>query len=121
MPFPFFDETKELNEATRKLLGGSFIELPDGVTHYQLSGPENGIPVVLAHGFSVPSFIFDPTFEFLANAGFRVLRYEPLGAVFQTSPICAMISTCLWNNSRIYWLHSACKKWTWSGFRWADP
>jgi pimeloyl-ACP methyl ester carboxylesterase len=86
MPFPFFDETKELNETTRKMLGGSFIALPDGVTHFQLSGPENGIPVVLVHGFSVPSFIFDPTFEFLVNSGFRVLRYDLIGRGFSDKP-----------------------------------
>lgn len=86
MPFPFFDETKELNETTRKTLGGSFIALTDGVTHYQLSGPENGIPVVLVHGFSVPSFIFDPTFEFLAQTGFRVLRYDLIGRGFSDKP-----------------------------------
>lgn len=86
MPFPFFDETKELNESTRKTLGGSFIALADGVTHYQLSGPENGTPVVLVHGFSVPSFIFDPTFEFLAQSGFRVLRYDLIGRGFSDKP-----------------------------------
>jgi pimeloyl-ACP methyl ester carboxylesterase len=86
MHFPFFDETKELNETTRKMLGGSFIALPDGVTHCQLSGPENGIPVVLVHGFSVPSFIFDPTFEFLVKSGFRVLRYDLIGRGFSDKP-----------------------------------
>ena len=86
MSFPYLDETKELNDVTRKKANGSFITLPDGVTHYELRGPENGKPVVLVHGFSVPYFIFDTTFEFLVNLGFRVLRYDLLGRGFSDRP-----------------------------------
>lgn len=86
MPFPFLDETKELNESTRKEAGGSFIALTDGVTHFELGGAENGTPVVLVHGFSVPYFIFDPTFEFLVKSGFRVLRYDLIGRGFSDKP-----------------------------------
>ncbi len=86
MPFPYLDETKELNESTRKEAGSSFITLADGVTHYELGGPENGKPVVLVHGFSVPYFIFDPAFEFLVNSGFRVLRYDLIGRGFSDRP-----------------------------------
>ncbi|HCK65361.1 MAG TPA: alpha/beta hydrolase, partial [Anaerolineae bacterium] len=66
MSFPYLDETKELNEIIRKEAGGDFIQLSNGVTHYQLGGDENGDTVVLVHGFSVPSFIYDSTFEFLS-------------------------------------------------------
>ena len=86
MPFPYLDETKELNESTRKEADGSFIRLADGVTHYELGGPENGKTVVLVHGFSVPYFIYDPTFEFLINSGFRVLRYDLIGRGFSDRP-----------------------------------
>ena len=86
MPFPYLGETKELNESTRKEADGSFITLTDGVTHYELGGPENGKPVVLVHGFSVPYFIFDTTFEFLVNSGFRVLRYDLFGRGFSDRP-----------------------------------
>jgi pimeloyl-ACP methyl ester carboxylesterase len=86
MSFPFFDETKELNEVTRGEAAGSFIALPDGITHYELGGPKDGKPIVLAHGFSVPLFIFDPLFEFLTNSGFRVLRYDLLGRGYSDKP-----------------------------------
>lgn len=86
MPFPYIDEIKELNESTRKEADGSFIALADGVTHYQLGGPENGKRVVLVHGFSVPYFIYDPTFEFLTRSGFRVLRYDLIGRGFSDKP-----------------------------------
>ncbi len=86
MPFPYLDETAQLDEQTRKDLPGSFITLPSGVTHYEEDGDPNGPPVVLVHGFSVPYFIYDRTFEFLSSHGFRVLRYDLLGRGFSDRP-----------------------------------
>ncbi|HNK62666.1 MAG TPA: alpha/beta hydrolase [Anaerolineales bacterium] len=86
MPFPYLGETKELNTATRQGMGGSFIALTDGVTHYELGGDEGRPVVVLVHGFSVPCFIFDPTFDFLTQNGFRVLRYDLFGRGYSDRP-----------------------------------
>jgi pimeloyl-ACP methyl ester carboxylesterase len=86
MSFPYIGETKELNESTRKEAAGSFILLADGMTHYELGGPESGKAVVLVHGFSTPYFIFDPTYEFLIRAGFRILRYDLFGRGFSDRP-----------------------------------
>jgi len=86
MAFPYLDEIKELDETARQQADGSFITLTDGVTHYELGGPENGQPVVLVHGFSTPYFIFDTTFEFLVNSGFRVLRYDLIGRGYSDRP-----------------------------------
>lgn len=79
-------ETKELNEATRKSADGSFIQLSNGITHYELGGNESGEIVVLIHGFSVPYFIYDPTFQFLTQSGYRVLRYDLFGRGFSDRP-----------------------------------
>lgn len=81
-----FKETKQLNNQTRADLPGSFIQLPDGVTHYELGGPEDGSKVVLVPGFTVPYFIWDPTFEALTQAGFRVLRYDLFGRGYSDRP-----------------------------------
>jgi pimeloyl-ACP methyl ester carboxylesterase len=86
MNFPYRDETKELNDETRRSAEGSFIQLPDGITHYELGGNENGEPVILIHGFSVPYFIYDPTFEFLTQSGFFVLRYNLFGRGYSDRP-----------------------------------
>jgi len=86
MFFPYRDETKELNDGTRRSADGSFIQLPDGITHYELAGNENGKPVILIHGFSVPYFIYDPTFEFLTHSGFLVLRYNLFGRGLSDRP-----------------------------------
>jgi pimeloyl-ACP methyl ester carboxylesterase len=87
MSFPYLGEIKELNDGTRKdAASGAFIQLPDGVTHYELGGPTNGQLITLVHGFSVPYFIFDPTFEFLTTSGFRVLRYDLFGRGWSDRP-----------------------------------
>ena len=86
MPFCYPDETKDLNERTRKETGGSFVELSGGFTHYELSNAQAEETVVLVHGFSVPYIIFDPTFSFLTGAGLRVLRYDLFGRGFSDRP-----------------------------------
>jgi pimeloyl-ACP methyl ester carboxylesterase len=86
MPFFYRDETQELNEFARKEASGSFLQLSDGFTHYQLSNPDAQETVVLVHGFSVPYFIFDPTFEFLTQSGLRVLRYDLFGRGYSDRP-----------------------------------
>src|SRR5438552_15439496 len=69
-------ERRDLDSAARAGLSGAFASLPDGYTHYELGGPadvNDGRVVVLAAGFSVPYYIWDPTFKALTEAGFRVL------------------------------------------------
>jgi pimeloyl-ACP methyl ester carboxylesterase len=109
--FRYFSKPKELNEAARYSAPGSFVALSDGWTHYELGGTrphpqplsrkrERGVNppppsgeglgvranVVLVHGFSVPYFIWDPTFDFLAAHGFRVLRYDLFGRGYSDRP-----------------------------------
>ncbi|MBW8011876.1 MAG: alpha/beta hydrolase [Chloroflexi bacterium] len=84
--FPFRGETKTLNASSRASLPGQFVELPGGVTHYELGGPSGGKLVVLVHGFSIPFYIWDPTYEALTQVGFRVLRYDLFGRGYSDRP-----------------------------------
>jgi pimeloyl-ACP methyl ester carboxylesterase len=84
--FIYRGEIKEIDNEVRASTSGLFIQLSNGFTHYELSGPLKGQPVVLVHGFSVPYFVFDPTFGYLAGAGFRVLRYDLFGRGFSDRP-----------------------------------
>ncbi len=84
--FVYRGETKEINDNVRASTSGSFVRLSNGFAHYELGGPDSGEAVALVHGFSVPYFIFDPTFSFLVSAGFRVLRYDLYGRGFSDRP-----------------------------------
>ena len=79
-------ETENITDAVRQKAGGSFVQLPKGVVHYEMGGPAEGRTVVLVHGFSVPYYIWDPTFDALTKAGFRVLRYDLYGRGFSDRP-----------------------------------
>ena len=73
---------QDLTAQTRKGLPGDFVELPAGVTHYELRGDTEGERVVLIHGNAAPLATWDNTIEDLCNAGFRVLRYDLFGHGF---------------------------------------
>jgi pimeloyl-ACP methyl ester carboxylesterase len=79
-------EVKTLDAVARKEASGSFIQLSDGITHYELAGPDTGRLVLLVHGFSVPYYIWDSTFNFLVKNGFRVLRYDEFGRGYSDRP-----------------------------------
>ncbi len=79
-------ERATLDAAARAGAPGQFVALDDGVTHYQVAGPDSGQRVVLVHGFSVPSYIWDSTFLALSAAGFRVARYDLFGRGFSDRP-----------------------------------
>jgi len=79
-------ETQTLDDAARKGAPGQFVRLSDGVTHYELSGPDSGRVIVLVHGFSVPYYIWDSTATALSAAGRRVLRYDQFGRGLSDRP-----------------------------------
>jgi pimeloyl-ACP methyl ester carboxylesterase len=86
-PYFYFDsESRELTPEVRAALPGNFIQLADGVTHYEIAGPETGQPVVFVHGFSVPYFIWDKNFAPVVEAGFRVVRYDLFGRGYSDRP-----------------------------------
>jgi pimeloyl-ACP methyl ester carboxylesterase len=79
-------ERLDLTDAVRQSAPGHFARLTDGYTHYEIAGPASGRLVVLAAGFSVPYYVWDPTITALTDAGFRVLRYDYYGRGLSDRP-----------------------------------
>ncbi len=79
-------EQRPLDEAARQGTSGQYVRLADGVTHYEVAGPDSGARVILVHGFSVPAYIWDSTFTALTGAGFRVARYDTYGRGYSDRP-----------------------------------
>jgi pimeloyl-ACP methyl ester carboxylesterase len=86
LPLALETEGHDLDDRARSEAPGSFVELSHGQVHYELAGPEDGPFVVLVHGFSVPYFVWDPTFDKLVSEGFRVLRYDLYGRGYSDRP-----------------------------------
>lgn len=86
-------ERRDLDESARRSAPGRFARLTDGYTHYELEGPPEGQVVVLAAGYSVPYYIWDPTFNALVDRGFRVLRYDYYGRGYSDRPDIAYTQT----------------------------
>jgi pimeloyl-ACP methyl ester carboxylesterase len=79
-------ENRTLDDAARTEAPGRFVHLADGITHYELAGPDTGRVVVLAAGFSVPGYIWDSLYHGLADSGFRVVRFDYYGRGWSDRP-----------------------------------
>lgn len=63
----------------------SFIDLGKGRTHYRLSCHAGSDLVVLLHGFSVGSFVWEPLEARLIEAGHSTLIYDMYGHGFSAN------------------------------------
>ena len=72
-------EDRRLDAATRRSLRGSYIQLSDGITHYELAGPDGSDVVVLAGGLTIPLFYWDELADELHARGLRTLAYSGYG------------------------------------------
>lgn len=77
--FTVSSESRRLDDLTRRRLRGNFVELSDGVTHYELRGPEEGALVVLVPGLTIPLFYWDAFAEELHARGLRTLAFSAYG------------------------------------------
>jgi pimeloyl-ACP methyl ester carboxylesterase len=77
--FVALGEHQRLDAKSRQKLRGSFLELSDGVTHYELAGPEDGELVVLVGGLTIPLFYWDAIARKLHGLGLRTLSYSCYG------------------------------------------
>jgi len=60
-----------------------FANLSKGFTFYKHDNKETSTtPIILIHGFSVPSYIWDPTFELLSDKGYNVISLDLFGRGF---------------------------------------
>jgi pimeloyl-ACP methyl ester carboxylesterase len=56
-----------------------YLPLSDGLTHYRIEGPRDGIPLVMLHGATVSLWEYDCLAPYLNRAGFRTLRFDFYG------------------------------------------
>ena len=72
----------------------AFIELSEGFTYYRMTDQDEcDTPDVLVHGFSVPSYIWEPTYDFLVSKGRCVIMLDLYGRGFSDNPDVAYTDT----------------------------
>jgi len=62
-------------------------KLSDGVTAYQISGPENGPAVIIIHGGTLGPMAYQAYVPPLVKAGYRVVVYDQYGRGFSDRPM----------------------------------
>ena len=81
--YEYIVKNKSFIESTDLKPNTGFINLSRGVTFYKHDNKEaSTVPIILIHGFSVPSYIWDPTFELLSNKGYNVISLDLFGRGF---------------------------------------
>lgn len=75
-------EDRRLDAQSRRSLRGQFVQLSDGVTHYELNGPEGGDVVLLLGGLTIPLSYWDGLVPLLNARGLRTLAFSGYGRGF---------------------------------------
>ena len=70
---------KPMDDNRRADAPGAFVELSDGLTHYEWHGPRTDRVLVLVHGLSSPSWVFAGLIRGFLMMGYHVLSYDLYG------------------------------------------
>ena len=81
--YEYIEKDASFRSEILKKEGGNFIQLSDGFTYYKEGNMNSEKDVIiLIHGFSVPSYIWNPTYQKLKNQGFCVIALDLYGRGF---------------------------------------
>lgn len=78
---------RPMTAKVRRDAPGAFVELSNGVVHYQWHGPKVGPVIVMVHGLTTPSFVWRHQIPALTEAGYRVLTFDHFGRGYSDRPI----------------------------------
>lgn len=93
VPFAIEARRKVMGPEDRQNAPGEFIELSQGITHYQWHGPVRGPIAVCVHGLTTPSFVWQGLTAGLTAMGYRVLTYDLYGRGYSDRPKGAQTDT----------------------------
>ena len=80
-------ETTTKDDAFRSRVNtGNFIKLTQGYTYYEYEKNNSDTLIVMVHGFSVPSYIWDSTYYAAIKRGYGALRYDTYGRGYSDNP-----------------------------------
>ena len=74
------EKNQDFRDAVLKENNGDYVLLGNGYTYYEEANSESkGGNIILVHGFSVPSYIWEVTFNTLKEKGYRVVMMDLFG------------------------------------------
>ena len=65
---------------------GNFSELKNGYTYFNINNRSSENTLVFIHGFSVPSYIWDKTYNSAKEKGYKVIKLDLYGRGFSDNP-----------------------------------
>lgn len=65
---------------------GDFVRLSEGYTYFEYKNKDADTLLVMVHGFSVPSYIWDSTYNAAIARGYGALRYDEYGRGYSDNP-----------------------------------
>ncbi len=87
---PYLIKTRDLKKISSKDLPpeGNWAKLSKGNIYYRWHHPEekNGQIIIMVHGFSTPSFVWNGLLSGLLNKGYSILVYDHYGRGFSERP-----------------------------------
>lgn len=79
-------ERVDLNTEFRTQISGNFVKLSKGFVHYERTGSSSGPLVIMLHGYSLSSHLWERNASSLSRAGFDVVRYDFYGRGYSDRP-----------------------------------
>ena len=83
---PNYESVTKDDSFRKTIKTGNFLELSNGFTYYQIDNRFNENTLVFIHGFSVPSYIWDKTYNIAKEKGFKVIKLDLYGRGFSDNP-----------------------------------
>ena len=85
--YEYVVKNKDFRDAVLNKSNGEYVELSDGYTYFEEANQDSNLGnVVLVHGYSIPSYIMETTFNSLKQRGYRVIMMDLYGRGFSDNP-----------------------------------
>lgn len=83
---PNYENVLKDDSFRKTINSGNFAELSNGFTYYNIDNRFNENTLVFIHGFSVPSYIWEKTYNSAKEKGFKVIKLDLYGRGFSDNP-----------------------------------
>jgi len=85
--YEYVVKNEDFRDTVLKKSNGEYVELSDGYTYFEEANQDSDLGnVVLVHGYSIPSYIMETTFNSLKERGYRVIMMDLYGRGFSDNP-----------------------------------